>query len=191
MLPQAPKPLAAIPKSPAKHDKNHDNNINGSVTGAKSRVSLSPSFTKQPANHNMKTKILGSSLSPELERLAGTSNDSSVAKVAHKQDIKREPYCDMCHKVEQQRRGFKFIDCLSCAFRGTSHRFVLFYRELNVLKFLFQPIQNVYEHIQSFQSFQFSSISAVFNASNALCVVNCYVGYASFVLFYNHSNLIF
>ncbi|XP_055615892.1 integrator complex subunit 12 [Toxorhynchites rutilus septentrionalis] len=113
------QPIAT--KSPVKVEKNHDNNSNGSLSAPKSRASLSPSFMKQSPSHNHKTKILGSASSPELERLAGPSNDSSaVASATHKQDIKREPYCDMCHKIEQQRRGFKLIDCLSCSFRAHS-----------------------------------------------------------------------
>lgn len=123
-LPQPESPVgsssakleAVVPKSPAKSDGLSDNN-NGSV--AKPRLALSPTIaTKQTTGHTYRPKVLGSGPSTEAARLVGTAGGNMEPASPRKHDFKREPNCDMCHKVEQQRRGFKLIDCSSCAFRG-------------------------------------------------------------------------
>lgn len=119
-----------IPKSPSKSDASAESSNNG--TGTKSRLTLSPATVSTTTSYN-RPKVLGggpsssslSSSSSEAARLAGsaggvagslalTSGGGSVGA------IKREPNCDMCHKVEQQRRGFKLIDCSNCSFRAHS-----------------------------------------------------------------------
>lgn len=115
-----------IPKSPVKSDGLNDNN-NENVT--KSRLTLSPVIiTKPTAGHTYRPKVLGSGPSTEVARLSGTAGGTLEPAAARKHDFKREPNCDMCHKVEQQRRGFKLIDCSSCAFRGILGLFNYFYR---------------------------------------------------------------
>ncbi|XP_053698337.1 zinc finger protein dpff-1 [Sabethes cyaneus] len=104
-----------IPKSPLKTDKA------GEVSsGSKSRLTLSPAVIppKNSIISTYKPKVFGPSSPPEgSSRLHATSSGNGAIR---KQEFKREPVCDMCHKAEQQRRGFKLIDCSNCAFRAHS-----------------------------------------------------------------------
>lgn len=131
-LPQPESPVGSssakletvVPKSPAKSEGLSDNN-NGNV--AKPRLALSPTIaTKQTTGQTYRPKVLGSGPSTEAARLAGTADGTLETASARKHDFKREPNCDMCHKVEQQRRGFKLIDCSSCAFRGISNSLITY-----------------------------------------------------------------
>ncbi|XP_062536720.1 zinc finger protein dpff-1 [Armigeres subalbatus] len=120
-----------ISRSPSKSDGPATDN--GTVP--KLRLTLSPASvttTKQISATLLTTsysrpKVLGggpsSSSSSTSDALAGgLSEPGGSGNTVRKHDfiIKREPNCDMCHKVEQQRRGFKLIDCPSCAFRAHS-----------------------------------------------------------------------
>lgn len=111
------KSEAVVPKSPAKSDGLSDSN-NGIVS--KPRSAPSPTGAKQSTGLTYRPKVLGSGPSIEGARLAGLPGTSLDTVPARKYDFKREPNCDMCHKVEQQRRGFKLIDCSNCAFRAHS-----------------------------------------------------------------------
>ncbi|XP_055526048.1 uncharacterized protein LOC129718881 isoform X1 [Wyeomyia smithii] len=101
-------------KSPIKADKNGESSL-----GTKSRLSLSPSVApKSNIVSTYKPKVFGPT--PPTEGSSRPHVASSGMGSTRKQEFKREPVCDMCHKAEQQRRGFKLIDCSNCAFRAHS-----------------------------------------------------------------------
>lgn len=114
-----------VPKSPSKSDT--PMTADGNVM-MKSRPTLSPATlsvaSKQITTSYSRPKVLGggpssmSSSSSDATRLAGSAGGGNSGLTVT--GIKREPNCDMCHKVEQQRRGFKLVDCCSCAFRAHS-----------------------------------------------------------------------
>ncbi|XP_058811429.1 uncharacterized protein LOC131676374 [Topomyia yanbarensis] len=109
------KPDTATSQSPLKPDKNGDN---ATTTVAKPRLPLSPTVAKTTT---YKPKVFGPISPPEGGvRLTGSSSGEAAVISTQKQEFKREPICDMCHKVGQLRRGFKLIDCSSCAFRAHS-----------------------------------------------------------------------
>ncbi|XP_058442664.1 zinc finger protein dpff-1 [Malaya genurostris] len=112
MMPGKPETIGL--QSPVKPARNTDN---GASDVAKPRLSLSPLVSTKTSNY--KPKVFGS-MSPESGRLVGSSCGNVSLITTQKQEFKREPICDMCHKIGQLRRGFKLIDCSSCAFRAHS-----------------------------------------------------------------------
>lgn len=111
--PTSSKTESVPPKSPTKLDKpvesSSSNSSNGSNAVVKPRLTQSPVALPKP-------KVLGSGPS------SSSSSVDGVGRVATSTPTSPVRNCDMCHKVEQLRRGFKLIDCSNCAFRGEFSR---------------------------------------------------------------------
>ncbi|XP_055587794.1 uncharacterized protein LOC129740208 [Uranotaenia lowii] len=116
-----------LPKSPVKFtEKLASDSVNNEANSAnnnnKTRLMPTSSSSQNPKPNSgipsgYRNKILCSS--PPEPGSAGSSGGVAVTGGA-RQEFKREPTCDMCHKVEQLRRGFKLIDCSNCPFRAHS-----------------------------------------------------------------------
>ncbi|EDS38204.1 conserved hypothetical protein [Culex quinquefasciatus] len=108
--PTSSKTESVPSKSPTKLEKpvesSSSNSSNGSNAVVKPRLSQSPVALPKP-------KVLGNGPS-------SSSSVNGVGRVATSTPTSPVRNCDMCHKVEQLRRGFKLIDCSNCAFRAHS-----------------------------------------------------------------------
>uniref|UniRef100_A0A1Q3F1R9 Putative sterile alpha motif protein n=1 Tax=Culex tarsalis TaxID=7177 RepID=A0A1Q3F1R9_CULTA len=107
--PPSAKTEQVPPKSPAKLEKPVQESNNGSNAAIKPRLTQSPVALAKP-------KVLGSGPSSSTS----SSALDGVGRVATSTPTSPVRNCDMCHKVEQLRRGFKLIDCSICAFRAHS-----------------------------------------------------------------------
>lgn len=112
--------------TPATPDSDNISTRVGSRT-KKAKVVFDPSDLYVPRKRVRKSDLAAEvatvSASPttaKVEPVPPESPSSDAGRVATFTPTSPVRNCDMCHKVEQQRRGFKLIDCSNCAFRAHS-----------------------------------------------------------------------